>query len=222
MDIMTVAEIGCAVVTAASGICALTPTPNPNTTLGKAYRIVEVLGLLVGKAKQTGIVPENPAVDAVAGDAVKVAAEVLGKSAPAFLIAAALAGALTACAGTTSTTALTDAGQVAAAIEATPAGRQLVAAANAEIAKINQKLGLTPAEVATLCNIDSVAHVAVQVGLAVSPAPAIAADADTAAHSAIAAACQVAEAGQLPSPDQVTAIVGQAQSVIAQIAPPKS
>lgn len=41
-----------AVVMLASAICALTPTPNPNTTWGKVYKFIELLALNIGKAKQ--------------------------------------------------------------------------------------------------------------------------------------------------------------------------
>lgn len=41
-----------AVVTAASAICALTPTPSDDKFAGKLYKILEWLALNVGKAKQ--------------------------------------------------------------------------------------------------------------------------------------------------------------------------
>jgi hypothetical protein len=40
------------VVSIASVATASTPTPAPETFLGKLYRIIEVLALVVGKAKQ--------------------------------------------------------------------------------------------------------------------------------------------------------------------------
>lgn len=40
------------VVTVASIICALTPTPVDNKLLGKAYKFVELLALNILKAKQ--------------------------------------------------------------------------------------------------------------------------------------------------------------------------
>ena len=42
------------VVTGASIVCAGTPTPDPNSRLGRAYQVLEMLALVVGKAKQTG------------------------------------------------------------------------------------------------------------------------------------------------------------------------
>lgn len=43
-----------AIIALASAICALTPTPDPNTLLGKLYKLIEILALNVGKSKQTG------------------------------------------------------------------------------------------------------------------------------------------------------------------------
>ena len=43
-----------AVVTAASTITAVTPTPNPDTFWGKAYKILDLLALNIGNAKDTG------------------------------------------------------------------------------------------------------------------------------------------------------------------------
>lgn len=39
------------VVTLASAICALTPTPKDDAIVGKLYKLVEALALNVGKAK---------------------------------------------------------------------------------------------------------------------------------------------------------------------------
>lgn len=41
-------------VTAASAFCAATLTPPPNTTWGRVYRLIELLGMLIGKAKEQG------------------------------------------------------------------------------------------------------------------------------------------------------------------------
>ena len=38
-------------VTAASAITALTPTPKDDAVVAKIYKIIEALGLVVGKAK---------------------------------------------------------------------------------------------------------------------------------------------------------------------------
>ena len=43
-----------AIVTGASALAALTPTPKDDTFLGKAYKLVDWLALNIGKAKETG------------------------------------------------------------------------------------------------------------------------------------------------------------------------
>jgi hypothetical protein len=50
-----VITVATSIVTLASAICALTPTPAPNTKLGKLYHFIEILALTIGKAKQSGI-----------------------------------------------------------------------------------------------------------------------------------------------------------------------
>jgi hypothetical protein len=40
------------IITAASAICAATPTQKDDKILGKAYKLLELLALNVGKAKQ--------------------------------------------------------------------------------------------------------------------------------------------------------------------------
>jgi hypothetical protein len=45
-------EVALAILAACSAICALTPTPKDDKLVGKAYRIIELLGLVVGRAKQ--------------------------------------------------------------------------------------------------------------------------------------------------------------------------
>jgi hypothetical protein len=69
---------GTAAVTAASLFTALTPTPDPNTTWGKVYRVIEMAALLTQKAKQSGMIPTNPAADKLAENAVATAKELLG------------------------------------------------------------------------------------------------------------------------------------------------
>jgi hypothetical protein len=54
-NIQTVLAIVGSIVTVASTICAGTPTPDPNTKLGKFYRIIEFLAINIGKAKDTGM-----------------------------------------------------------------------------------------------------------------------------------------------------------------------
>lgn len=41
-----------AVHAAASAICALTPTPKDDAVLGKLYKVIETLALVIGRAKQ--------------------------------------------------------------------------------------------------------------------------------------------------------------------------
>ena len=60
------------VITIASLIIAGTKTPDPDTILGKVYKVVEFLSLTIGKAKETG----RPAVlgtQALKPEEVKVA-----------------------------------------------------------------------------------------------------------------------------------------------------
>lgn len=45
---------GTAVVAAASAVAAVTPTPKDDRWIGKIYRIVDLLALNVGKAKDKG------------------------------------------------------------------------------------------------------------------------------------------------------------------------
>lgn len=41
-----------AIHAAASAICALTPTPKDDAVVGKLYKVIEILALVVGRAKQ--------------------------------------------------------------------------------------------------------------------------------------------------------------------------
>lgn len=43
-----------AVIAAASAIAAVTPTPKKGTKLAKAYSVIDLLAVNVGKAKNTG------------------------------------------------------------------------------------------------------------------------------------------------------------------------
>lgn len=43
------------VVSLASAIAAITPTPAPGTKLAKVYALIDLLALNVGKAKSTGV-----------------------------------------------------------------------------------------------------------------------------------------------------------------------
>ena len=47
----TIMNIATAIVTAASGIAALTPTPKDDSMARAAYRIIDTLALNIGKAK---------------------------------------------------------------------------------------------------------------------------------------------------------------------------
>ena len=54
---LTISEIFdyfCNMVLLASLVCAVTPTPNPNTKLGKVYKFVELTALNIYKAKDKG------------------------------------------------------------------------------------------------------------------------------------------------------------------------
>tara|TARA_R110002167_G_scaffold54833_9_gene156182 strand:+ start:968 stop:1153 length:186 start_codon:yes stop_codon:yes gene_type:complete len=44
-----------AVVAVASAVAALTPTPKDDTIVGKIYKVVDMLALNVGKAKDTSV-----------------------------------------------------------------------------------------------------------------------------------------------------------------------
>lgn len=48
----TYLEAAFAIHAAASAITALTPTPKDDTVVRKAYRIIEMLALVVGRAKE--------------------------------------------------------------------------------------------------------------------------------------------------------------------------
>lgn len=45
-------QVALAIHAAASAVCALTPTPRDDSAVRKAYRVIEILGLVVGRAKQ--------------------------------------------------------------------------------------------------------------------------------------------------------------------------
>jgi hypothetical protein len=42
------------VISSASAIAAVTPTPKAGSNLAKAYKVIDILALNVGKAKETG------------------------------------------------------------------------------------------------------------------------------------------------------------------------
>jgi len=53
-DLFMYIQIASIVVSVASAIAAVTPTPKDDLWVGKAYKIIEILALNVGKAKQLG------------------------------------------------------------------------------------------------------------------------------------------------------------------------
>lgn len=52
MDFNKYIELALAIHAVASIICAATPTPADDRILGKVYKLIESLALVVGKAKQ--------------------------------------------------------------------------------------------------------------------------------------------------------------------------
>ena len=52
MDFSKYVEAALAIHAAASVICALSPTPKDDAFLGKLYKVIETIALVVGKAKQ--------------------------------------------------------------------------------------------------------------------------------------------------------------------------
>ena len=52
MDLSKYLEVALAVHAACSVITALTPTPRDDNFVRKAYKVIEILALVVGKAKQ--------------------------------------------------------------------------------------------------------------------------------------------------------------------------
>ena len=45
-------EVALAIHTACSAICALTPTPKDDKLVRKLYKLIEIGGLVIGRAKQ--------------------------------------------------------------------------------------------------------------------------------------------------------------------------
>ena len=45
-------EVALAIHAACSAICALTPTPKDDAIVRKAYHLIEIGGLLIGRAKE--------------------------------------------------------------------------------------------------------------------------------------------------------------------------
>jgi hypothetical protein len=45
-------EVALAIHAACSAICALTPTPKDDAAFRKIYKLIEICGLVIGRAKQ--------------------------------------------------------------------------------------------------------------------------------------------------------------------------
>lgn len=90
-----VASIACVIVTGASAFCAATSTPDPNSTRGKIYRYIEFAALLVGRAKQEGLVREDPGnvaiADKIATDAAAIVEPPASMPRPPMVAIAAIA-----------------------------------------------------------------------------------------------------------------------------------
>ena len=52
MDLIDLFNVATAAVTLASAITALTPTPKDDAWVGKAYKLLEYLALVIGRAKE--------------------------------------------------------------------------------------------------------------------------------------------------------------------------
>ena len=65
-----VVSIAAVVVTTAGAICAMTKTPPPDTAWGKVYRGIEIAALLIGRAKDSGLIPDNKAADVIAQEVI--------------------------------------------------------------------------------------------------------------------------------------------------------
>lgn len=51
-DLNRYLEVALAIHAACSAIVALTPTPSDDKIVGKLYKVIEILGLVIGRAKQ--------------------------------------------------------------------------------------------------------------------------------------------------------------------------
>lgn len=141
----------------------------------------------------------------------------------------ALAFVLSACAtkGTTSTgtpptpSPVLTVEQVVQQISASPSGQAILAwvnglAPNAQAAlkAFNSKIGLSVAQVQTLCGWDNTAHSLVQLALVVDPAlPSGVVTGDNIGYAAIQDTCALATSGTLPSGSQIQALVAMANDL---------
>jgi hypothetical protein len=60
MNLQTILFILTGIVTAASAFVAATPTPPPGSVWSEIYAGIEFAALVVGKAKDTGLLPAEP------------------------------------------------------------------------------------------------------------------------------------------------------------------
>ncbi|HYD06880.1 MAG TPA: hypothetical protein VEC60_14195 [Reyranella sp.] len=74
-----VAAIAGVVVMVASGITALTPTPAPGSRLARVYRCIEIAAVMVGYAKDTGLLPRHQAAERVGAGILGVARDIARK-----------------------------------------------------------------------------------------------------------------------------------------------
>lgn len=51
-DLNRYLEVALAIHAACSAVAALTPTPSDDKLVGKLYKVIEILGLVIGRAKQ--------------------------------------------------------------------------------------------------------------------------------------------------------------------------
>ena len=60
-------EVALAIHAACSAICALTPTPKDDKVVRKLYRLIEIGGLVIGRAKQRWLIRQDlrPKHDAI-------------------------------------------------------------------------------------------------------------------------------------------------------------
>lgn len=52
MDLLTIINSVTAIISTASIVAALTPTPKDDEMIGKLYKIIDLLAINIGKAKQ--------------------------------------------------------------------------------------------------------------------------------------------------------------------------
>lgn len=55
---------------AAKAVTILVPTPPPASRWGRVYHLIEIFALVVGHAKETGVLPATPSLDKSVEDAI--------------------------------------------------------------------------------------------------------------------------------------------------------